>query len=712
MQTGPMGQFERRTLDWRTSLRVAYQPPPDPRVAVVIYGDETEANLASWPPDRAVHADLISLLSAGQPAVISFDVILDAMRDGAGDAKLAQSAREAMAAGIGVVTGAVSDPDPGDQAQPVNGPTQPLPHVAGDIGRLLGNPYAIEPFPALRAVSWYGFVDAPPGPDGKRREIPLVVRVGGEVYPSLALQTLMAYYHVKADEVDVRLGEAITLAAKPKAIRVPVSDTGRFLLNYRYDQDELGQDFATYSYLEALSKQYTRYVEKNRFAPAPLRIKGGIVLVGQAVTGKADAGPSPRSAYAPLVLIQANLINNVLTGDFARRASPWLIWLGALALGYLGIVIGVRRTLGTIVAFTLLSLAVYGALAYAAWIKWSLWVPLVGPMLGFAGLQFVVIGRRVLQEQHARDQVKQMFGSYLAPQVVSRMIASGEAPRLGGHEAEITAYFSDIQDYSAFAEKLSPAQLVELLNEYLTACTDIVQEEGGTLDKYIGDAVVAMFGAPMALPDHAYRACVAALRVQRRLEELRQKWAGEGARWPEGVRNMRTRIGLNTGPAIIGNMGSRTRFNYTMTGDNVNLAARMESGAKRWGVCTMCTEVTKLRCEEAGGDRVVFRALGRIVVKGRTRPVPIYEMVGLKEDVSAETRECISRFEQGLDCYHSRAWEDAQAHFRSSAKWELRQPGMAGVADNPSLIYLELTERYRAAPPAAEWDGVHLMADK
>src|SRR5262249_44854119 len=159
---------------------------------------------------------------------------------------------------------------------------------------------------------------------------------------------------------------------------------------------------------------------------------------------------------------------------------------------------------------------------------------------------------RVIQEQRAKEQIKGMFGTYISPALVNRMVERGETPKLGGHEEEITAYFSDIQGYSTFSEKLTPGQLVELLDDYLTACTDIVQEEGGTLDKYIGDAVVAMYGAPIALPDHAYRACVSALRVQLKLDELRKMWDAAGDQWPDGVRKMRSRIGLNSGPAIIG----------------------------------------------------------------------------------------------------------------------------------------------------------------
>jgi len=254
---------------------------------------------------------------------------------------------------------------------------------------------------------------------------------------------------------------------------------------------------------------------------------------------------------------------------------------------------------------------------------------------------------------------------------------------------------------------------VELMNEYLTACTDIVQEEGGTLDKYIGDAVVAMFGAPIPAADHAYRACVATQRVHYKLSELREKWKGEGEKWPEIVWNMQTRIGLNTGVCMIGNMGSRTRFNYTMMGDNVNLAARMESGAKAWGAYTMCAEATKLSCEEHGGDRLVFRRLGRIVVKGRTKAVPIFEIVGLKEHVTEQTRECIRLFEEGLDKHYALDWEGALTCFDQSKELEPNMPGITpGVVTNPSLVYLRIVAGYQANPPPSDWDGVQVMTEK
>jgi adenylate cyclase len=206
---------------------------------------------------------------------------------------------------------------------------------------------------------------------------------------------------------------------------------------------------------------------------------------------------------------------------------------------------------------------------------------------------------------------------------------------------------------------------------------------------------------------------VASQRVQRKLGELRAKWKSEGEKWPEIVWRMQSRIGLNSGLATIGNMGSRTRFNYTMMGDNVNLAARMESGAKAYGVYTMVTETTKLACEKHGGDRLVFRFLDRIVVKGRSIPVPVYEIVGLKEDATDATRECLVTFARGIERYVAQDWDAAKAIFGASAKLEPNAPGKTpGVETNPSLVLIERCEELKLDPPGAGWDGVYVMKSK
>ena len=442
-------------------------------------------------------------------------------------------------------------------------------------------------------------------------------------------------------------------------------------------------------------------------------VAGKIVLVGHVAEGLTDNGPTPFSGLTPLVLVHANVIDNILHDDHARHASTLWVWIAGVIVSVAGLAIFSKRRLLAQGAFALGLPVAYVGTSMWAWTASSLALPQIWPILGFASVQIFMISRRLLAEQRAKAEIKGMFGTYVSPALVNRMVESGQRPQLGGHEEEITAYFSDIQSFSSFSEKLPPDRLVELMNEYLTACTDIVQEEGGTLDKYIGDAVVAMFGAPIALPDHAYRACVATQRVHLKLGELREKWKGEGDKWPEIVRKMQSRIGLNSGHCIIGNMGSRTRFNYTMMGDNVNLAARMESGAKAWGVYSMCTEATKQACEVHGADRVVFRPLGRIVVMGRSQAVPIFEIIGLKETIAPQTRECIALFEAALAKYYARDWPGAVADFRRSCELEPNQPGKTpGVKNNPSLVYIGIAEQYAKSPPPENWEGVYVMTEK
>jgi adenylate cyclase len=324
-----------------------------------------------------------------------------------------------------------------------------------------------------------------------------------------------------------------------------------------------------------------------------------------------------------------------------------------------------------------------------------------------AGLAFgICVAWQLNAERKKRERIMIMFGQSVSPAMVAHLVKSGESPKLGAHEAVITPYFSDIQSFPSFSEALPPDRLVALMHEYLTACTDIIQAEGGTLDKYIGDAIIAMFGAPSAMPDHAYRACVAAHRVQLKLGDLRAKWQGEGARWPASLSGMRSRIGLNTGPCTVGNLGSRTRFNYTMMGNNVNLAARMESGSTTWGAYSMVTEATRAACVQHGGDRVVFRSLGRIVVAGQSPSLPIHEIVGLKETIETSTRECVGLFEQGLARYYARDWDGAIQQFQQSARLEPLIPERSpGVKTNPSLVYLGMCQHFKAQPPPDKWDG-------
>lgn len=562
---------------------------------------------------------------------------------------------------------------------------------------------------------------------GATRTVPLFARSDVRTFHHLSLELVRLHDGVAPDGVKIEPNH-IDLV-KPdgtRARRIPLRDGQLLDVNWFSKWESPTHNprvgFSTvfnFAELLASDKPEEKAAAEEFFAQS--EFQDAIVLIGPVDPLLQDLAVTPfDDEPVPKVGVHGNVVKTILSGEYLRRLPAWggVRWMDfavvlglTLAVSALATRSGVRGLASKFGA--LLLLGGYGVTAFLVFKSHHVVLPLTAPLGAAFTTSFAGVIWQLREEQKQKGRIKGMFGAYVSPQLVDRMIDSGEDPQLGGHDAEITAFFSDIQAFSTFSEKLGSGPLVELMNEYLTACTDIVQEEGGTLDKYIGDAVVAMFGAPIALPDHAYRACVASQRMQQRLAALRVKWRGEGDRWPEIVSQMQSRIGLNTGVCTIGNMGSRTRFNYTMMGDNVNLGARMESGAKSWGVYSMCTEATRAACEQHGGDRVVFRPLGRIVVKGRTQPVPIHEIVGLNEDVAPQTRECLGLFEQGLARYHARDWESALALFAQSRDLEPNQPGKtAGISSNPSLVYLRITEHYRREPPPENWDGVYVMQEK
>lgn len=560
---------------------------------------------------------------------------------------------------------------------------------------------------------------------------------GTRVVPAYATTVLRTYWHLSIELARLHYGlppEGVTVAGDRIELRradgalvtaIPLRDGQMMEVNWfsawlspRNPRVAFSTAFH-YAEMLASEKPEERAAAEAFFAQGDF--KDAIVLIGPVDPLEQDLAPTPfDAAPMPKVGIHGNLVKTIVAGEYLKRlpAVAGVAWADyALVLGLTVLVAllamsgGARSVTAKIASVA--GMAVYAWLAFVLFEAQHLVLPLAAPLGAAFTTSFAGVIWQLIEEERQKGRIKGMFGTYVSPQLVERMVESGEDPQLGGHEDEITAYFSDIQSFSSFSEQLGSGPLVELMNEYLTACTDIVQEEGGTLDKYIGDAVVAMFGAPIALPDHAYRACVASQRVHLRLAELREKWKAEGGKWPEIVWRMQSRIGLNSGRATIGNMGSRTRFNYTMMGDNVNLAARMESGAKAYGVYTMVTEATKTACEQHGGDRLMFRFLDKIVVKGRSQPVPVYEVVGLKENVGADTRACLECFGKGIERYHAQAWDEATALFRESATLEPNAPGKTpGVETNPSLVMIERCAAMKAEPPGAGWDGVYVMKSK
>jgi len=439
------------------------------------------------------------------------------------------------------------------------------------------------------------------------------------------------------------------------------------------------------------------------------RFKDKIIFVGPVDPQLKDVAPTPFNREpVPKVALHANLLRTIESSEYVTRASAlessFILISLTIGVAFLMLWSGFGRSAsryGAVALILFYLCLVFGAFSYS-----NLVLPIIAPVGASvcAALSLVLIKLGV--EEWERRRLKNLFGAYLSPELVDQMVEAERDPELGGIEAEISALFTDLEGFSSVAEELSPDQLVALMNEYLSAMTEVIQSEGGTLDKYIGDAIVTMFGMPLPLDDHAARACVAAQRMQECHASLREEWAAS-ERWPAAVLKMRTRIGINTGAAVVGNMGSRVRFNYTMMGDSVNMAARCESAAKMYGVYTMVTEST-LDAARKVNPELLCRQLDKIIVKGKTKPVGIYELLANGSD-SVRWLKCKASYEAGLVLYFEQRWMEALAAFEESLSHEL----FVGIAKtSPSEIMIARCRQFGDEGRPSSWDGVYRMQAK
>jgi len=446
------------------------------------------------------------------------------------------------------------------------------------------------------------------------------------------------------------------------------------------------------------------------------QFRDSVVLIGPVDPLLKDLSPMPLSGSGPVprVSIHGNLLKTILSGKSIHRPPVWLNIAIIFALGF------VASSFSFLPANYSSYSKVTGAVTVSSYILGAFWIfstqdvilPLVAPVGAALTCAFTGALLDLTRMKQQKRRLQGMFGTYLSPNLVNKMIESGEEPTLGGIDAEITAFFSDVQGFSAFSEILTPQQLVGLMNEYLSGMTDILMESGCYVDKYIGDAIVGIFNAPVHLEKHALQACIVTQLLHKRLAELRSKWASEGNKWPPIVSRMQMRIGMNTGFATVGNMGSSRRFSYTMMGDTVNLAARCESGSKSYGAYTMITGET-MRAAAKEGDECVFRFLDNIIVKGRKEPAEMYEVVCLRSDLTEEISHCLDVYAQGIQHYLAQRWDEATTAFQESAKMEPNRPDKnPDSPSTPSLVMLERTLSLKVNPPGADWDGVFKMQSK
>jgi adenylate cyclase len=328
-----------------------------------------------------------------------------------------------------------------------------------------------------------------------------------------------------------------------------------------------------------------------------------------------------------------------------------------------------------------------------AFTRAGFWVNLLFPVLAVLLTQGAVTLFQFLTEERQKRMIRGAFQHYLHPSLVDQLSKNPALLTLGGVEREVTVLFSDIRDFSAIAERLTPEQLVHLLNEYFTAMTTLVLNENGFLDKYIGDGVMAVYGAPLDAPDHAYRACDTALQMLTALRGLQQRWE-EG-----GLPRIDIRIGIHSGSMVVGNMGSELRFDYTVMGDGVNLASRLEGVNKEYRTQIIMSESTW----EQVNDRIAARELDVVRVKGKTETTRIFEVLGFHPLPTAQLA-MLTLFEEGLHAYRARQWGSALHLFTQTLE---KTP-----EDYPSQLYRERCKAYLSDPPPPDWDGVYMMQSK
>ncbi|HCF59895.1 MAG TPA: adenylate/guanylate cyclase domain-containing protein, partial [Myxococcales bacterium] len=418
-----------------------------------------------------------------------------------------------------------------------------------------------------------------------------------------------------------------------------------------------------------------------------------IVLLGMTHLGQ-DRVRTPFSSAVPGVEIQATLVDNLLRGDPLRRTGWWTDGLLCLLVGLLVSLSFWPRLVASPPLQALAALFVVGAyLSTSGWLfaARDLWAPWLGPGLAFALAGAVCLTQSYLGEGRQRRRLRKAFAHYLGDEVIGELLENPRMLAPGGERRELSVLFSDIRDFTTYSERLSPEQIVAFLNTYLTPMTRAVLGTQGYLDKYIGDAIMAVFGAPVPRAEHAPQALDCALRMHRELDTLRPEAARLGI-------DLRIGVGVNTGEVIVGNMGAEERFDYTVAGDSVNLASRLEGLTKVYGVFCLVGERTR----RAAGARFCFREVDLVQVKGKSQPVAIYELLGGGEHPVASYGQ-LDLFERGVERWRAGAFAEAHAAFLAFLE--------ANPGDPVSRLYLERLDALgRTCPPG--WTGVFVHVNK
>jgi adenylate cyclase len=713
---------ELKTYDLRFLSRGAVKPSPDVVIAVI---DEKSLDVEGrWPWPRSKMAKLIDVLSAEGAKVISMDItfsepdentnlkfldqfdqkirtlqivddqvnsfVTESRRNADNDLILSSAIRNSKS---GVVLGyffhmtqagldyRIDEKKIQSQLRRVANSKYSL--VIYKEKTLLAEPFipAYAPEGNLEILSEpaaaSGYFNMLPDPDGIVRWMPLIIKCEEELFAPLSVQTLWNF--LDRPQLMVRVAAYGVEGIRMGKLFLPTDENGQMLINYLGP----GRTFPHYSITDILAGK-----------TPPGCFKDKIVLVGATAIGIYDLRNTPFSPVFPGVEIHATVIDNMLRNQFIHKPK-WTRIYDCLTILFLGFFIGALvPRVGAVkgLLFALMLFTIHVLLSQWLFSHYRLWVSMVYPLMAGVSVYTSLTIYRYITEERERKKIRGAFSYYVSSSVVSEMLKNPEKLKLGGEKKDLSVLFSDIRGFTTISEGLTPEELVHLLNEYLTAMTNVVFKYDGTLDKYMGDAVMAFYGAPLDQPDHPHRACRSALDMMEELKGLNEKWIRQG-KPPLDIG-----IGINTGMMMVGNMGSEQRFDYTVMGDAVNLGSRLEGANKNYQTNILISESTYERVKGA----FVCMELDSVRVKGKLRPVRIFQLMG--EDVPRNRREAIDLFHTGLSLYSQQRWDEALKAFRDATAVDRDLP--------VSRIYMDRCVKLMANPPGADWDGVFVMKAK
>jgi len=684
---GALDRFEAKTWDWRvTSLA---KPSAFTDKIRLIFIDQQSLDWVNkemalrWPWPREVYRPILEFCRRQGAKAVVFDMLYTEPSaygmddDRSFGAAIAQTTGFVNTIFLGRETGQTT-------TWPTNIPASPVKiqnlqdWLATTDHAGLVMPQATFPIPEVATnATLLGNVEARPDPDAIFRRLPLFAVFDRQVVPTLGLAAYLAAATNETPSVEpywLRLGSRY----------IPLDRHGATILRFRGPS-------ATHARFSAAAVIQSELKLQAGEAPTitdPKAFKDCYVFVGCNAPGLLDLRPAPVGRIYTGVELHATLLDNLLAID-PLRDMPWPV-TAALTL-LLGVLWGTgtlycRNTRDTVIAFVV-ALPIPAILSVVAYIQ-GFWLPFLvqeaATALAIMGAVLVNYATEGRQKRFIRGAFKQ----YLSEDVIEQIVQHPERLQLGGEQRTLSIFFSDLQGFTTISEGLNPQELTALLNEYLTAMTDIIQDEGGTVDKYEGDAIIAFWNAPLAQDDHAERAVRAALRCQTALAEMRPAVQARIGK------DLSMRIGLNTGPVVVGNMGSRNRFNYTILGDAANLASRLEGINKQFGTYTMISETTRA----AMGQAFAAREISRVAVVGRKTPVRVFEP--MHPETWAARAGDFAQFAKGLSAFYEGSFAEAIASFEP-----LREK------DPPADAYWRKCQALRSDPPTA-WNGVWVMTEK